>query len=101
LSTVLRSQVDPAGETFARNLSAHAELAADLDRQFARVLAGGGAKAAEKHTARGKLLPRDRVARLLDRGSPLLELSTLAAHGMYDDQAPGSSPGSGACRAAR
>ncbi|MEA2195999.1 MAG: 3-methylcrotonyl-CoA carboxylase beta subunit, partial [Solirubrobacteraceae bacterium] len=90
MSTVLRSQVDPASEPFEENRRDHARLAADLDRQFARVLAGGGPKAAEKHAARGKLLPRDRVARLLDRGSPFLELSTLAAHGMYEDQAPGA-----------
>ena len=90
MSTVLRSQVDPASESFEHNRRDHARLAADLDRQFARVLAGGGLQAAEKHAARGKLLPRDRVARLLDRGSPFLELSTLAAHGMYDDQAPGA-----------
>src|ERR1700760_1151675 len=90
MSTTLRTQVDPASPAFADNARAHAELAADLDRQFARVIAGGGPEAAAKHTARGKLLPRDRVGRLLDRGSPFLELSTLAAHGMYDDQAPGA-----------
>src|ERR1700722_2746793 len=89
MSTVLRSHVDPASKEFERNRSAHAELAADLQAQFARVLAGGGPAAAEKQVGRGKLLPRDRVAKLLDRGSPFLELSTLAAHGMYEDQAPG------------
>ncbi|WP_414069547.1 carboxyl transferase domain-containing protein, partial [Staphylococcus aureus] len=51
---------------------------------------GGGAKAREKHVARGKLLPRERVRALLDPGSPFLELSPLAAHGMYDDGAPGA-----------
>ena len=90
MSVVLRSTADLASEAFAANRRAHAELGADLDRQFARVLAGGGEKAVERHVERGKLLPRDRVARLLDRGSPFLELSTLAAHGMYDDQAPGA-----------
>jgi 3-methylcrotonyl-CoA carboxylase beta subunit len=90
MSTVLRSHVDPGSEDFRLNARAHADLAADLDRQFARVIAGGGSTAAERHTGRGKLLPRDRVGRLLDRGSPFLELSTLAAHGMYDDQAPGA-----------
>src|SRR5213083_1285908 len=90
VSVVLRSTADLASEAFAANRRAHAELGADLDRQFARVLAGGGEKAVERHVERGKLLPRDRVARLLDRGSPFLELSTLAAHGMYDDQAPGA-----------
>src|SRR5881409_2369988 len=90
VSVVLRSTADLASEAFAANRRAHAELGADLDRQFARVLAGGGEKAVARHVERGKLLPRDRVARLLDRGSPFLELSTLAAHGMYDDQAPGA-----------
>src|ERR1700733_2665111 len=90
MSTVLRSQVDPASAAFEENRRDHAQLADDLDRQFARVLAGGGPEAAEKHTARGKLLPRERVARILDRGSPFLELSTLAAHGMYDADAPGA-----------
>ena len=90
MSTVLRTHVDPSSPAFAENQRAHAELAADLDAQFAGVLAGGGTQAAARHVARGKLLPRDRVARLLDRGSPFLELSTLAAHGMYDDEAPGA-----------
>jgi 3-methylcrotonyl-CoA carboxylase beta subunit len=90
VSVVLRSKADPSSADFGANQIAHAALADDLDRQFARVLAGGGTKAADKHTARGKLLPRDRVRRLLDRGSPFLELSPLAAHGMYDDQAPGA-----------
>jgi 3-methylcrotonyl-CoA carboxylase beta subunit len=90
VSVVLRSQADPSSEAFQQNLRAHADLAADLDRQFDRVLAGGGPEAGAKHSGRGKLLPRDRVGRLLDRGSPFLELSPLAAHGMYDDQAPGA-----------
>ncbi|MBV9820192.1 MAG: methylcrotonoyl-CoA carboxylase [Solirubrobacterales bacterium] len=90
MSVILRSSADPNSEGFAANQAAHTELGADLDRQFARVLAGGGERAAERHLSRGKLLPRDRVDRLLDRGSPFLELSTLAAHGMYDDEAPGA-----------
>jgi 3-methylcrotonyl-CoA carboxylase beta subunit len=90
MSTVLRSTADPSSAAFSENAAAHAELGADLDRQFARVMAGGGEKTAAKHVARGKLLPRDRVSRLLDRGSPFLELSTLAAGGMYEDQAPGA-----------
>jgi 3-methylcrotonyl-CoA carboxylase beta subunit len=90
MSTVLRSHVDASSEDARANARAHAELSADLQRQFDRVLAGGGPETAAKHAARGKLLPRERVARLLDRGSPFMELSTLAAHGMYDDQAPGA-----------
>ena len=51
---------------------------------------GGGEKARARHTERGKLLPRERVDRLLDKGAPFLELSPLAAHGMYDGDAPGA-----------
>ncbi|MGE4426764.1 MAG: acyl-CoA carboxylase subunit beta [Solirubrobacteraceae bacterium] len=90
MSVVLRSHADPSSEQFQQNRAAHAELRADLDAQLHRVRAGGGPKAAERHVSRGKLLPRDRVGRLLDRGSPFLELSSLAAHGMYEDQAPGA-----------
>ena len=63
-------------------------LLADLDAQLAHARAGGGAVAAERHVARGKLLARDRVARLLDPGAPFLELAPLAAHGLYDGDAP-------------
>jgi 3-methylcrotonyl-CoA carboxylase beta subunit len=90
MSVVLHSHADPASEAYGANRAAHAGLREDLLRQLVRVRAGGGPDAAAKHVSRGKLLPRDRVARLLDRGSPFLELSALAAHGMYDDQAPGA-----------
>src|SRR5690348_6708862 len=68
----------------------HEELVADLNAQLARVRMGGGEKARARHTSRGKLLPRERVDRLLDKGAPFLELSPLAAHGMYDGDAPGA-----------
>ncbi|UTI65410.1 methylcrotonoyl-CoA carboxylase [Paraconexibacter antarcticus] len=90
MSIVLKSTADPSSEAFKVNQAAHASLAEDLRAQLARVRAGGGEKASAKHTGRGKLLPRERVERLLDRGSPFLELSALAAHGMYDDEAPGA-----------
>ena len=90
MSVVLKSHADPADEAFRVNAVAHAELSADLREHLRRVRDGGGAKARERHVARGKLLPRERVERLLDRGSPFLELSPLAAHGMYEDQAPGA-----------
>jgi 3-methylcrotonyl-CoA carboxylase beta subunit len=66
------------------------ELVADLNAQLAQVRAGGGEKARERHVARGKLPPRERVDRLLDPGAPFLELSPLAAHGLYDGDAPGA-----------
>jgi 3-methylcrotonyl-CoA carboxylase beta subunit len=65
-------------------------LAADLRERVARAALGGSQQHRERHVARGKLLPRDRVERLLDPGSPFLELSQLAANGMYDDEAPGA-----------
>ncbi|PPK97745.1 3-methylcrotonyl-CoA carboxylase beta subunit [Kineococcus xinjiangensis] len=64
------------------------ELVAELQERLARARQGGSESARARHTARGKLLPRDRVDRLLDPGSPFLELSPLAATGMYDDAVP-------------
>ena len=68
----------------------HLELIADLEQRLARVRAGGGERARERHAARGKLLARDRVERLCDPGAPFLELSPLAAEEMYDGDAPGA-----------
>ncbi len=68
----------------------HLELVADLERRLERVRAGGGPRAVERHHARGKLLARERVERLCDPGAPFLELSPLAAEGLYDDAAPGA-----------
>ena len=84
----IKSRLDTSGPAFAQNATHHRALAEDLRRQVARVAEGGGTAAQEKHTARGKLLPRDRVRALLDPGSPFLELSQLAAFGMYGDDAP-------------
>ncbi len=64
------------------------DLVAELRERLAVARQGGSESAREKHTARGKLLVRDRVDRLLDPGSPFLELSPLAATGMYDDRVP-------------
>ena len=66
------------------------DLVADLKQRLATTALGGPERSRERHVARGKLLPRDRVDTLLDPGSPFLELSPLAANGMYDDQAPGA-----------
>ena len=86
--SVIASQIDPRSPEFQTS-SAHLRgLVDDLHRQLARAAEGGGEKAREKHTSRGKLLPRERIRALLDPGSPFLELSPLAAHGMYDDAAP-------------
>ena len=68
----------------------HLELIADLEQRLARVRAGGGERARERHTSRGKLLARDRVEKLCDPGAPFLELSPLAAEELYDGAAPGA-----------
>src|SRR5512138_1719132 len=84
----IESQVRPRGPEFQANAAAMRALVEDLRATARKVAEGGGAAAREKHVARGKLLPRDRVDRLLDPGTPLLEIGQLAALGMYDDQAP-------------
>ena len=84
----IQSSVDTASAEFQTNRAAMAALVADLKAHVARIALGGGDKARERHTSRGKLLPRDRVAHLLDAGSPFLEFSQLAAHEVYDDEIP-------------
>jgi 3-methylcrotonyl-CoA carboxylase beta subunit len=68
----------------------HLELIAELEAELERVRAGGGPKAVERHRGRGKLTARERIEALCDPGTEFLELSPLAAHGMYDDAAPGA-----------
>jgi 3-methylcrotonyl-CoA carboxylase beta subunit len=86
----LTSAVDPQSQKF-KSLHAHnSALVAELRDRVAKAARGGSDKSRERHVARGKLLPRDRVERLLDPGSPFLEVGQLAAGGMYDDEAPGA-----------
>ena len=88
---------------FKTNTADHEALAADLREQLARVRMGGGEKARARHTSRGKLLPRERVDRLLDKGAPFLELSAAgrARHvRRRRARARGSSPVSAASAAA-
>jgi 3-methylcrotonyl-CoA carboxylase beta subunit len=87
---VLTSRVDTSSAEFGSNSDAHRALVVELRVALAKAALGGSAAARERHVARGKLLPRDRVDTLLDKGSPFLELSALAAGGMYDDEAPGA-----------
>jgi 3-methylcrotonyl-CoA carboxylase beta subunit len=86
----VHSEVDQASETFARNHAANTALAAELRNRLAGARLGGPERSRERHLARGKLLPRDRVDALTDPGSPFLELSPLAADGLYDGDAPGA-----------
>src|SRR4249919_201778 len=85
---LLTSQIDPRSPEFADNAAALRAQVADLDAQLERIALGGGEKARAKHSARDKLLPRERVSALLDPGSPFLEFSALAADGMYDGASP-------------
>jgi 3-methylcrotonyl-CoA carboxylase beta subunit len=86
----LRTRADPADPTFRDNDSAQRALVAELKQRLATAALGGPEKSRERHIARGKLLPRERVDQLLDEGSPFLEISPLAANGIYDDEAPGA-----------
>ncbi len=86
--TVLHSKLNPRTDEFRAAADSMRAQVADLKVQVARMGEGGGEAARAKHAARGKLLPRDRVQMLLDPGTPFLELSQLAAYGMYNDEAP-------------
>ncbi len=85
---VLESAADRGSEQFDRSATEHAGLVKLLRERLADAARGGPEKSRARHVERGKLLPRDRVDALLDAGSPLLELSPLAAYGMYEDEAP-------------
>jgi 3-methylcrotonyl-CoA carboxylase beta subunit len=85
---VLETSIDPRSADFVANETVMRDLVEDLRRKVATIEDGGGAKARERHVARGKLLPRDRVGRLIDPGSPFLELSQLAAFDVYPEPVP-------------
>src|SRR5438270_4107785 len=84
----IETHVDTADPTFASNRERMQTLVAELRDRLARAREGGGAKYVERHRAQGKLPVRERIERLLDPGSPFLELSPLAAGDMYDGDAP-------------
>ena len=87
---VLTTNIDlTSPEAQIRAAHNHA-LAEELRARVAKAALGGNAKSRERHTSRGKLLPRDRVERLLDPGSPFLEIGQLVANGLYDDDIPGA-----------
>ena len=83
---VLETQLSARSDEFKANAAAMRALVADLNDRLAKVAEGGDAAAQAKHLARGKLLPRDRVERLLDPDTPFLEIAPLAAMGMYPDK---------------
>jgi 3-methylcrotonyl-CoA carboxylase beta subunit len=84
----LHSAADPHDAGFVRNAEAHRALVAGLNAQLATARLGGPQRARARHVERGKLLPRERVDALVDPSSPFLELSPLAAHGLYGGEAP-------------
>jgi 3-methylcrotonyl-CoA carboxylase beta subunit len=84
----LTTHVDLGSSEFSANLEHHRGLVADLRDRLARAALGGPESSRQRHVDRGKLLPRERVRTLLDPASPFLELSPLAATGLYDDEAP-------------
>jgi len=86
----LSSAINPGSQVFRDNAKAN-QSALDLATAAAEVAAaGGGAASRERHVSRGKMLPRDRIAGLLDVGSPFLEIGATAAHDMYGGAAPGA-----------
>lgn len=87
---ILESKLNPRSADFQLNAEKMRSIVADLREKVAKNALGGGEGPRAKHLARGKLLPRERIDLLLDAGAPFLELSQLAAFGMYDDQAPGA-----------
>ncbi|MBV8730079.1 MAG: methylcrotonoyl-CoA carboxylase [Acidobacteriia bacterium] len=95
LTNVLITGIEPRSASFLANRAAMHDLVADLRSQIDRIAAGGPPHARQRHLARGKLLVRDRVRALVDPGSPFLELSQLAAFGMYGDSDSAEIPAAG------
>ncbi|MDB5693833.1 MAG: methylcrotonoyl-CoA carboxylase, partial [Alphaproteobacteria bacterium] len=88
--TEIVSRIDEGSEAYRRYAAHNRALAEALRECVAKAGLGGPEKHRERHVARGKLLPRERVTRLLDPGSPFLEIGALAANGMYHNEAPGA-----------
>jgi 3-methylcrotonyl-CoA carboxylase beta subunit len=89
--SVLSTTINPRSAEYQRNYEAMLRLVEEFHARQAQVRQGGSERARQRHLARGKLLPRQRVELLLDPGTPFLELSTLAAWDMYDNESPGGS----------
>jgi 3-methylcrotonyl-CoA carboxylase beta subunit len=87
---VIKTNIDCGSKEFGANRAAMQALTAQLAERRAQAAEGGPVRARERHLARGKLLPRERVMTLIDAGAPFVELSPLAANGMYDDTIHGA-----------
>ncbi|NVK44464.1 MAG: methylcrotonoyl-CoA carboxylase [Oceanospirillaceae bacterium] len=86
--TVIQSKINPRSDEFRANFEAMSTAVGDLREKVAAIELGGGPSYQARHSARGKLLPRERINRLLDEGSPFLELAQLAAYKVYEDDVP-------------
>jgi len=86
--TALPTTIDPRSPDFAANAQAMREQVAEIRALAEKIALGGGEATRKRHLSRGKLLPRDRIEALLDPGTPFLELSQLAAHGLYGGEVP-------------
>ena len=84
----IESKVKTDSKEFQANDKANRQLAQDLKDVREKVSAGGSKRSRDRHLARGKLLPRDRIRSVVDRGAPFLEIGQLAAFGLYDDEVP-------------
>jgi 3-methylcrotonyl-CoA carboxylase beta subunit len=87
---LIKTAIDTAGAAFQANAEVNRALVAQLRDRTTQAALGGPEESRKRHAGRGKLLPRERVMRLLDPGSPFLEVAALAAHGLYGDEAPGA-----------
>ena len=85
---ILNTQINTRSPEYAANQAAMQRQVDELQRLLNHIHQGGGAKAQERHTSRGKLLPRERINALLDPGSPFLEVAPLAAHEVYGEDVP-------------
>ncbi|HEX3970048.1 MAG TPA: carboxyl transferase domain-containing protein [Stellaceae bacterium] len=88
MTTPIKTNIDRNAESFRTNAQAMRGLVDDLKGKLGTIAQGGGEAARQRHTARGKLLVRDRIQTLIDPGAPFLELSALAAYGMYGEDVP-------------
>src|SRR5687768_18523378 len=87
---ILSSSIDTSSPDFQQNSERHKKLANELKERLERVSEGGGEKYRKRQEEQGKLFVRERIERLLDPGSPFLELSALAATDLYDNEGPGA-----------
>src|SRR5262245_4255886 len=87
---LIETKLKTSSEAYKASATAMHTLVQDLQQQIAQAAEGGGEAARAKHKARGKLLPRERIAALLDPDTPFLEFSSLAAHDMYNNDSPGA-----------